>query len=138
MNDDLIWNTLHDGVIEAITGDIPGEVRLSVQIYWCEIWDEPVEAIIVHLKNCTHLEWQSWDGQSILNDSAAIAKLELEILSGSIENDTVKIIGATYENIGGAGFLILKYENLAVFLDNGQLITAVDFVRIWELKNEAE
>jgi hypothetical protein len=77
-----LWNVLHDGGIEMISGRVPGELRLTIGIsYLCELFEDSGESVLVTLHDCSRFAFKPWDGEETLTDLTAILALDLEILS---------------------------------------------------------
>lgn len=113
-----IWNILHDGSIEKISGTLP-ELAITVSIqYLRHIFGKDGESIIVKVSGCKFIEFESWDKEK-LNDLNSIAKLEPEIVSVSEEDDGISIMCVD-------GVLTMNYEDVSYELDNGKVIAFSD------------
>lgn len=67
--DVAIWNLFHDGTIEAIRGDVPGDLELDVSIDYLRRMVQPAgELFRVRIRQCTFLELQSWADDSVISD----------------------------------------------------------------------
>lgn len=61
MNRD-IWGVFHDGEITKITGTVPGDLRVEVEIgYLRNLFQEPGNTFFVELRNCSKFEFSEYD-----------------------------------------------------------------------------
>jgi hypothetical protein len=71
-----IWNILHDGVIVAVDGTVPGDLRIDVEIdYLRERIPDPGTLIQVLLIGCTRFAFKDYEKSEVstaLNDIAAM------------------------------------------------------------------
>lgn len=110
-----IWNYLHDGAICQISGSIPGNVVVRVEIdYLRRRFAEPGDAFDITLYGCTRFEFEPCDAPPI-SDFAELSRRELEILSVESEAPVrVHCVG---------GVLTAEYANIAPHLDTGAALT---------------
>jgi hypothetical protein len=110
------WNTLHDGVIESVKGDVPGDLTISVAIsYLCQKLPTSAKFLILSIRQCSHLVFAPYGGEHI-NDGTAIGGLSLEILSAREQDGIVSVICQT-------GTLALAYHGIEVKLAEGVQIS---------------
>lgn len=130
-----VWNILHDGSIDIISGTLP-ELTITVSIqYLRHMFGKDGESIIVKISGCKLIEFESWATGEKYKDLNEIESLEPEILSASEKDDTVSIICVD-------GILSMNYEDVSCKLDNGKEITFSDlksacekYWKEWERKN---
>ncbi len=74
------WNILHDGYIVDVAGELPGDVRLAVEIdYLRGRFAEPGNRIVLTLHDCTGLTYHPFD-EPVIADFPAIAAAHPQIL----------------------------------------------------------
>jgi len=57
-----IWGVFHDGEIIKITGCVPGDLRLELEIgYLCAQFPEPGHSFTIELSNCTQMQFSEYD-----------------------------------------------------------------------------
>lgn len=106
------WNTLHDGAIESITGEVPGDLTFTVSIsYLCEKLPTSANFLFLTIRRCTHLVFAPYEGEQI-TDAPTISGLELEILSAREKNGVVSIACVN-------GTLSMIYQAIEVKLVEG-------------------
>ena len=121
-----IWNTLHDGTIVAISGKLPGDVLLKIEIqYLCDTLCPGSSFIWIYLHDCQKLEYLEFEGTQVIKDFELLNKMELEILSATQEND-IQVCCVS-------GILKLQYASASCKLDNG---TQLSFKAIAEAANK--
>jgi hypothetical protein len=111
-----VWNMLHDGSIESITGAVPGDVDLRVGIeYLCEKLPTGADGILIHLRGCRHFEYRPFEGDAV-TQLCEIAAADLEVLSAEEVDGTVSVCCAR-------GFLRLVYGKVDCSLAEGEAIS---------------
>ena len=112
-----IWNVLHDGSIVAVSGRIPGEIRLSISIdYLRERFADPGKLIFVTLANCTHISFTPFGAANPILDTTEIVSAEPEILSAKFGNGRSVICCVS-------GILEVEAKDGDLALDSGHSIT---------------
>ena len=54
-----IWNILHDGALVSLQGDVPGDLKIKVEIeYLANKLKGGYSNIFVHLKKCSLFEYE--------------------------------------------------------------------------------
>ena len=115
-SDANFWNVFHDGYLIDITGKVPGKISLKIKIEYIRKKFKPEgKSFILVLKNCSLLYFLK-DGKTIKNPKE-ILESEPIISSTSIINDGQLKIKCV------AGSIYLDYDELEIFLDNGNKIT---------------
>lgn len=123
LNPDL-WNVLHDGSIDSISGSVPGEISLSVGIsYLRDLFEDPGESIAITLHDCTRISFKDADRLEAIEDIAAISALELGILSTEVGHE----VFCSHRH-GGAccGTLSIVAAGFSLSLDTGRPIELED------------
>ena len=116
MNHFAIWNCFHDGVIERITGRVPGDITFYVDIaYLRNRFAGSGGSFRVTLSECTRFEYEAYDEKSI-NDLAEIERLEPMVLS--VETEEPLVINCVM------GTLRLAYGSALIATDSGQSVSA--------------
>jgi hypothetical protein len=110
------WNTIHDGCIEAISGNVPGDITLKVGIeYLCKQLPTAASALNIALRNCSLFTFVP-DGQSMVSNIRDIVALDVEVLSASAQDNYVSVICA-------GGQLQVAYEAAEIRLMEGTLMS---------------
>jgi len=121
-----LWNTLHDGTIDAISGAVPGEVDMTIGIaYLCRELPTAADQLKVYLHSCTLLRYEPWFEESPMEGVEALVGQDIEVLSAKRPARVIEVECA-------CGFLKLEYENVEVRLVEGRIISQE------ELENAAE
>ncbi|MEW6495761.1 MAG: hypothetical protein AB1589_25060 [Cyanobacteriota bacterium] len=112
-----IWNLLHDGVIEKLSGNIPGTVKVCIQIsYLRHIFSEDGDSIIVILDNCQKLEYEPYSSNRRFTEFSLIESESPEILEARSEDNDILIVC-------GEGLIYIRYTEVSLALDTGCEIT---------------
>lgn len=109
-----IWNLLHDGSIVQISGSLPGQIQVAVDIeYLRQRFCDPGDWILLTLYDCTAISYQPWDCDQIVTDLATIAAAEPEILSA--DEPTIVLCVS--------GILRVDATDFSIALDSGRTLT---------------
>jgi hypothetical protein len=138
MNEDT-WNVLHDGGIVTAKGQVPGDLRLTIEIgYLCGHLPTQAEMLIINLTGCERFEYESHDGQS-LHDPSAVAEMRISILSAEMTDGCVKV---ACTGPSASGELRLRYASCQVATTEGHGISqselesaAETYWTLWKQKN---
>jgi hypothetical protein len=115
--DVAIWNILHDGRIIAITGELPGDLTLSVEItYLGRRLHTRAEHLVLELKGCRRIEYRPYE-ESATHIAHLQATLGLEILSASAAMGQLTIDCA---DGGAGGQLLADYDIAFAFTSEGE------------------
>lgn len=116
-----LWNVLHDGVVEHVEGQAPGDVSLRIQIgYLRELFSDGGNSVIVRLKDCQQFYYQPESPSEMLEGSIAAEELIGEwVLSAEDDAESIRVYCMN-------GSLYLVYGDFSVVLDNGRSITVDD------------
>jgi hypothetical protein len=119
-----IWNVLHDGVIVAVDGTIPGTIRLDVSIdYLRKRFSESGEFIRIVLLGCTRFTFRESDNSASITELPRIAEMAPEILSATFTDGACEIecAGGVLEVIAAEG---------SVQLDNGRAVALQELIDV--------
>jgi hypothetical protein len=118
------WELLHDGSIAEVTGSVPGEVRLALEIlYLRELFPEQGTHFEVCLNGCTALRFTPWDEEPT-EDFQDIVSRCIQVVE--VRNEEPLIIGCA------EGVLELAYEEIQVFLPSGLEVLYDDLAKASE------
>lgn len=110
------WGLLHDGVIDAIAGEVPGTVSLEVSIrYLRQQFAGTGTGFRIVLANCSEMTYCKYDSAPVREFDAIVA-LGPEI--GTADNDASRV---TVNCVMGT--LTLAYEAASIFLDTGEKVS---------------
>lgn len=136
MKDIEIWNYLHDGSIDSVSGSLP-EITITVGIqYLRDMFPHEGASIVLKLKGCDLFRYRLWDADESIHDIESIVGLSPEILSAD-ENDDLVCVTCV------EGQLHLNYNTIAFELDNGKSVSITDIKNasfkywdVWEKKHK--
>jgi hypothetical protein len=119
------WGVFHDGVIQAIEGNIPGNLVLTIEIgYLRAMFEGEGSSFRAHLIGCTRMRYCEYDEEPTV-DLDRIREREPEILYVTSEQPLV------LDCVMGP--LEIEYEQMAVTLDNGIEVSEQELVSASEL-----
>ncbi len=119
-----IWNVLHDGVIVAIEGTVPGTISLDVSIdYLRKRFAEPGRSVRVVLFDCARCAYRESDAATFTTDLSLIALQAPEILSATLSNGVCEIECA-------GGVLEVVSSDGAVRLDSGREVALQELIDV--------
>jgi hypothetical protein len=106
------WGFFHDGTVAQIRGAIPGNVVVFIEIqYLRAMFPGNGEGFEVRLSDCTHIEYQEWEGEPVTSFEAIVSK-EPEIVSvQSLAPLVLSCVSGTFK---------LAYNRAAVSTDTHQ------------------
>lgn len=111
-----LWDTFHDGSIESIHGQVPGDVTLTVGImYICDELETAASSLQVLLCNCRLLTYTPYDG-ALISDLLILNGLQIGILGATLESDHVAV-GCD------AGTLRVAYDSAEILTHEGKILT---------------
>lgn len=121
-----IWNILHDGVIVAVEGTVPGSLWIDIEIdYLRKRFADPGTLIQVHLMGCTRFAFKEYEKSDFSTGLTEIAATRPVMVSASIKDGVCEVdctVG-TLEVVAGDG---------AMRLDNGREVTLQEFKEVAE------
>ena len=116
---EAVWNILHDGTIDAVRGEVPGDVELSISIsYLCGMLPTNSDHLLVKLSQCTLARMELFSGAT-RQGLVAFGDGDTEILSAKAINDAVEVCCRD-------GMLTLHYGSVAVRLAEGTTVTLTE------------
>ena len=111
-----IWNYLHDGMIVAVSGTLPSDISLKVEIqYLCDILSSGSSWLWIYLHGCQKFEYIQFEDDRVIKDIHLLDNLELEILSATKEND-IQVCCVS-------GILKMQYIDASYKLSDGTEVT---------------
>ncbi|HVT83307.1 MAG TPA: hypothetical protein VHM90_21890 [Phycisphaerae bacterium] len=126
--DYAVWNTLHDGGVESVIGNVPGDVSVLIHIpYLCQKLPTDSKALEIRLRNCTRFEYEPFEGD-VLTNPTELAACGIEILSADQKDGFISVVC-----VGGS--LRLIYKDVEIRLLDGKVISQAELedaaVRYW-------
>jgi hypothetical protein len=110
------WGLLHDGGIEAISGEIPGVISIEVSIqYLRQQFPGEGVGLRIELVDCWRFEYQEYDSAPI-TDIAAIVASEPEIF-GFGNGPHPVVVNCVM------GTLTMSYGTASIYLDSGEEVS---------------
>ena len=113
-----IWNILHDGALVEIQGDVPGDLKIKVEIeYLANKLSGGFDNILVTLRNCELFEYERYWSKDETQTYKSIKELEgispsLEALSCDEKDGYLLIVDI-------CGTIKTKYDSAHLALENG-------------------
>lgn len=115
MNPD-IWNVFHDGTITALSGEVPGNVHIFIEIrYLRAMLPGNGTGFNMQLGGCTLCEFEEYN-KAPSNDFSRIAALESEILSARAVDHILEVTCTL-------GTLRVAYGEAELALESGEPIS---------------
>jgi hypothetical protein len=119
-----IWNVLHDGVIVAVDGAVPGTLCLDISIdYLRKRFADSGESIQVLLNGCTRFAYRQSAEAVFTAELPAIAEQRPEILSASIVDGLCEVECSD-------GVLEVVASDGAIRLDTGHDVTLQELIEV--------
>jgi len=116
------WSIFHDGVITAVSGDIPGNLELTIEcLYIREQFPDPGAAFKLYVKGCDHLFFKSFKTDQTVSGIEALAQQDLEILNANLIGDALAVITTS-------GIITICYQSETMALDAGRALHYTDIV----------
>lgn len=119
-----IWDVLHDAIIIAAEGTIPGIVSLRIECdHLRDRFIAPGTAFILTLDGCAKFEFRSWQEElSITTSVEAIGQLRLWLLSAERREEQCRV-RCQFLGREGGGSLEVVAESAQLVLDTGDAIS---------------
>jgi hypothetical protein len=120
-----LWNVLHDGTIVAVTGQVPGEVKLEIEAdYLRDRFNDEGGLFALMLRDCSRLVFKPWEeGQTTISRLDELGALALWILSAE-EVEGQCAVSCTRNVANGAGGVLEVVATDAVLsLDTGRVVS---------------
>jgi hypothetical protein len=119
-----IWNILHDGVIVAVEGTVPGNLRIDIEIdYLRKRIPDPGTSIQVLLVGCTRFALREYENAKFSTALTEIAAMRPEVLNASLKNGICKIDCAD-------GTLAVVTAGGSICLDSGRPLTLEELAAV--------
>lgn len=113
-----VWNTLHDGVIIAADGSVPGDVRLSIEIgYLCKMLPTASDRLTVRLLGCSSIHVKPFEDQPSTDIASLVGQ---EVLSVNEAADGMVVVNCV------EGLIELGYAGVSLQLAEGTSITQAE------------
>ncbi len=110
------WQYFHDGGVTQITGSIPGDLEIFVEItYLREMFLVGGTNFIVYLQNCTQIKYRPFQGAAT-SEMTEITAAKPQILYANFTKTGIEIEC-------DKGILQLDYESASITLDSGQIVS---------------
>jgi hypothetical protein len=110
------WNIIHDGTIETLAGQVPGDVVLTIGIgYLCEHLSTAGDTLEATLRGCGLFAYTPF-GESAVTDLQRIAGHQIEVLSAVPHADRIVTCCAN-------GSLEVAYAAVEVRTVEGKLVS---------------
>jgi hypothetical protein len=121
-----IWNVLHDGVIVAVDGNVPGTLCLDVSIdYLRKRFAEAGESIQILLTGCTRFAYREFEAATFSTELSTITAMEPEVLNASMKDGVCEIECAS-------GVLEVVAAGGSARLDSGRPIPLQELIEVAE------
>ena len=121
-----IWNVLHDGGVDRIVGNVPGDVHVFVGIeYLRERFPDDGDEIVVCLSNCTIFSHRPYDAEKAVTDLTSIADKSPTILSAEMHGSICRVFT-------DSGELDMQCGGGSVSLDSGRAISLTELLSVAE------
>jgi hypothetical protein len=119
-----IWNILHDGVIVAVDGALPGDLRIDVEIdYLRKRIPDAGTLIHVLLTGCTRFALREYEKSEVLTALTEIAAIGPEVVSASMKDGACEVDCT-------AGTLEVVAADGTIFLDSGREMTLEELTAV--------
>lgn len=121
-----IWDVLHDGSIDSISGTVPGTVIMNVGIeYLRERFEDPGTLLCIKLRACTRFAYRAYDQTEFVTELDEILANDPDILGsfgsdsefGGEVSDGMSVLG------GSKGLIEIRAESGTLSLDSGREIS---------------
>jgi hypothetical protein len=121
-----IWNILHDGVIVAVDGTLPGDLQIDIEIdNLRKRIPDPGALIQVLLIGCTRFAFREYEKSGFSTALTEIAAMGPEIVTASMKDGVCEVdcTAGTLEVVAGDG---------AIGLDSGRAVTLQELTEVAE------
>ncbi len=119
-----IWNVLHDAIVIGVSGEVPGDVVLTLECdYLRRRFTDPGNTFALTLNQCTRLVFHPWPSESAVVDTFnELAGLGLWILSAEQRRDFCEVHCARRDGSQDGGRLEVSAVGARLQLDTGRMI----------------
>lgn len=116
------WNVIHDGSIDRISGSVPGNVVLHLDVeYLRERFADEGEQFVVSLVECSLFSFRVYEEENQMIDLEGIAALQPQILNAELDGELCRVFT-------DQGILEVKASAGSIHLDSGREITMAELV----------
>jgi hypothetical protein len=143
-----LWNLLHDGIVVAIAGSVPGEVRLEIEAdYLRNRFAESGNRFVLTLRGCRRFVFCPWDSkQQATSDVVEIERKTLLILSADQVDEYCVVHCSEPARTGeGGGRLEVTTDEAVFALDSGRAVAVEELATVsdaywdeWESRNPSK
>ena len=132
-----IFDVLHDGSIDRLVGEVPGDVSVHVGVeYLRERFEDEGDEIIVHLRGCTRLSYRDYDAEEGTTDLQVVTDISPGILSAEMKGEECRVFCEK-------GVLDIQCDDGSISLDSGRTISLQELLDVatayweeWEKKSK--
>lgn len=115
-----LWNLLHDGGVEQLTGRVPGDVIVRASLSWLTAEFQPAsELLTVVLHGCVGIEYREFGQRGWRTGIGQLQGLPIELLSAVKSGDAIEVTASQ-------GLLRLRYADAELRLDDGRLLSIAE------------
>lgn len=120
-----LWNVLHDGTIVAVTGQVPGEVRLEIEADYLRIrFNDEGQLFALTLRDYSRLVFKPWEeGQTAICRLDELGALALWILSAEEVDGKCAVSCSRKVATGAGGVLEVVATDAVLSLDTGRVVS---------------
>ncbi len=115
-----VWNTLHDGVITNIEGNVVGDLSLTIQIdYLAKRLSGSYDSVKIKLHECSVFNYELYDSKEEIKQFKSLEEIKKQqpiLLSCECEKGVLLIACAS-------GIIKCKYASSELFLLNNKKIS---------------
>jgi hypothetical protein len=128
------WNVLHDAIIVAISGAVPGQLDLTLDCdYLRDRIDHPGNHFYMTLSGCTRFGYRPWnDDTVVIEDLQLIERRRLWILRADVTSEFCKVHCNEHIPHGNGGVLEVVAAEVRVTLDGTRPITQPELESVAE------
>lgn len=134
-----LLDLFHDGTVVRIEGQVPGDLRIRVQIeYLRHMYSEDGDSIDLTLCGCNHFSFQKCGSETRSESPETFLALKPEIMSAKPDRGMVAVNYQDAEpgpdsDLSNMGTFWLDCERVALALDNGR---ATDLSELGEMSGD--
>jgi hypothetical protein len=116
-----IWNVLHDAIIIAIRGALPGDLQMELDCdYLRDRFQNPGDRFVLILRDCSRFAYVPWSDESdTIEDHHALIARRLWILSADSMDGWCKVHCSEAIVNGNGGWLEVVAAAVDLELDDG-------------------
>ena len=136
-----LWNVLHDGTVESISGSVPGEIQLNIGIeYLRSQFPLPGEYFRVNLHECTQFAHREYGSEEWIEELDVINFAQPDILCAEMQENDCIVSGGQ-----GVFKFVARRQSIGVLDEAGKvreisledlMQVATDYWEAWEKQNK--